>query len=245
MEIHFPRPEFVLFDYGETLAHEADYCPEAGFAALLAHARSNPHGINAPNLSEAFRSAFQDLRRQAHAAGLEIPNRLRWRWLFECFELEFDLDMDALETLYWNAAAPCQPTPGMGELLRRLREMNIGTGVVSNMGFTGQSLRARLEKLFPEHSFRFVLSSADYVLRKPNPRLFALAVQKAACPAERCWFLGDNLLADIAGAAAAGLNAVYYDRDLGCAYREAVSVEPMPRCLRITDWSELYPYFEK
>lgn len=239
MEAMVSRPGFVLFDYGETLAHEADYRPEDGFAALLDCARSNPQGLSASTLLTAFRSAFQTLRRQAHDAGLEIPNQLRWKWLFEFFDLEFDRDMDALETLYWDAAAPCVQTPGMAELLQLLRRRGIGTGVVSNMGFAGRSLRRRLQTLFPEHNFAFVLSSADYVLRKPNPRLFALAVKKSGCPAQRCWFLGDNLETDIAGAAAAGLNAVYYDRDLGCAYREPATVDPMPRCVRISDWSEL------
>lgn len=240
METIISHPGFVLFDYGETLAHEADYRPEAGFEALLNCARSNPQNVNADTLLAAFRSAFQTLRRQAHAAGLEIPNQLRWKWLFEYFDLEFDLDVAELETLYWDAAAPCVQTPGMSELLGLLRHHGIGTGVVSNMGFSGRSLCHRLQALFPEHSFSFVLSSADYVLRKPNPRLFALAVKKSGCSPQKCWFLGDNLAADVAGAAAAGLNAVYYDRDLGCAYRESATVEPMPRCVRISDWSELY-----
>ncbi len=244
MEPVFPSPKFILFDYGETLGHEKDYCPEAGFEALLQRVCSNPQAVNGKMLADVFRTSFSQLRLQAHELGIEIPNYLRWRWLFEFFELKFDADLAELETLYWDAAAPCVQTPGMAELLRRLRTLGIGTGVVSNMGFTGYALTQRLKRLFPEHSFNFVLSSADYVLRKPNPRLFALALKKAGCAAEECWFLGDNLCADIAGSSAAGLNAVYYNRDLGCAYREHVSVDPMPHCMRINDWSELYPLFE-
>lgn len=244
MDQQIRRPRFVLFDYGETLAHEADYRAEAGFAAILPHARKNPRSADAGELLAAFRDCFHDLRRRAHAAGAEIPNRQRWRWLFEMYDLEFDLPPDALEALYWDAAAPCTPTPGVEGLLERLRKNRIGSGVISNMGFSGDSLRARLLRLFPRHSFDFVLSSADYVLRKPDPHLFELALHKCGFPAREVWFLGDNPEADICGAANAGLTPVLYERDLGCAYRELPRPESLPPCLRVRDWPELYPIFD-
>ena len=245
MDLQIQRPRFVLFDYGETPAHEADYRPEAGFAAILSHARKNPRGADAQAMLASFRACFHDLRRRAHAAGVEIPNRQRWRWLFEMYDLEFDLPAEALERLYWDAAAPCSPTPGVEGLLERLRKRHVGSGVISNMGFAGDSLRSRLARLFPEHRFDFVLSSADYVLRKPDPRLFELALHKCGHPAQEVWFLGDNPEADVVGAARAGCTPVYYERDLGCAYRELTQVESLPPCLRVRDWSELYPLFDE
>lgn len=238
------RPSFVIFDYGETLAHEDDFRPERGFQAILERATRNPRKVNADMLLHAYQECFQALRLRAIEAGAEIPNQLRLKWLFEMFDLAFSLEPDDLETLYWDATAPCVPTPGMPELLARLRALNIGTGVLSNMGFMGASLQLRLERLFPEHRFQFVISSADYVLRKPDPHLFALALKRAGCAAGEAWFVGDNLRVDIAGAAAVGMTAVHYDRDLGCAYREPANVEIMPPCLRVTDWSELYPCLE-
>lgn len=238
------KPSFIIFDYGETLAHEDGFHPDRGFAALLEYAVKNPQQMDADAVTTAFASCFRQLRLDAHAVGVEIPNRRRWRWLFEMYDLEFSLPEEEMETTFWNAAAPCVPTPGMTELLAILRAQNIGTGVVSNMGFSGTALRLRLDTLFPEHSFRFVMSSADYVLRKPNPRLFALALKKSGCRAEETWFAGDNPGMDIMGAAGAGLTPVYYDRDLGCAYREPFHVQELPPCLRIEDWSELYDFLK-
>ena len=235
-------PRLMLFDYGETLAHEDDYRAQDGFNAILKYA-DPPANVDGDALLTAFRATFHELRRNAHAAGVEIPNRQRWRWLFESFELHFSLPLDALEEIYWDAAAPCVPTPGMEELLTRLRANGIRTGVISNMGFAGESLRHRIERLYPEHRFDPVLSSADYVLRKPNPRLFQLALKKAGFAPEESWFLGDNPQADVAGAHAAGIFSVYYERDLGCAYRESAPLDPNIPCLRIHDWSELYPFF--
>lgn len=237
-------PKFIIFDYGETLAHEEGFHPDRGFAAILPYAAQNPQNLDADALLSSFAKCFRQLRLDAHGVGVEIPNRRRWRWLFEMYDLEFTLPEEELETIFWNAAAPCEPTPGMQELLAKLREKNIGTGVVSNMGFSGEALTLRLQTLFPEHSFRFIMSSADYVLRKPNPRLFELAVKKSGCTAEECWFAGDNPAMDILGAAGAGLTPVYYARDLGCSYREISSVSEMPPCIRIEDWSELYPLLQ-
>lgn len=238
------KPSFIIFDYGETLAHEDNFYPGRGFAALLPHATANPHKADAQTLLDAFSACFRQLRLDAHAIGVEIPNCRRWKWLFEMFDLEFSLPERELEDIFWDAAAPCIPTPGMVELLTLLREKNIGTGVVSNMGFSGAALTRRLKLLFPEHSFRFVMSSADYILRKPNPRLFELAVKKSGCKPGEIWFAGDNPAMDIAGAAVSGLTPVYYDRDLGCAYRESVHVEQMPPHIRISDWSELYDFLK-
>ena len=238
------KPRFIIFDYGETLAHEDNFYPGRGFAALLPHAAGNPQQADADTLLSAFSECFRQLRLDAHGIGVEIPNCRRWRWLFEMFDLEFSLPERELEDIFWDAAAPCIPTPGIQELLALLREMDIGTGVVSNMGFSGAALKRRLGLLFPEHDFRFVMSSADYVLRKPNPRLFELAVKKSGCMPGEIWFAGDNPAMDIAGAAGAGLTPVYYDRDLGCAYRVPAHPEQMPPCIRIEDWSELYDFLK-
>ena len=237
-------PKAMIFDYGETLAHEDNFLPLHGFEAILKYAVRNPSGADAQALLSAFRKCFAQLRLSAHSIGVEIPNVRRWKWLFEMFDLEFSLPAETLEPIFWDAAAPCEPTPGIEELLALLRAKGITTGVVSNMGFSGAALSARLERLFPQHQFKFVISSADYVLRKPNLHLFQLALKKAGCRAEDAWFCGDNPAMDIAGAAGAGMTAVYYDCDLGCAYREKESVDEMPECIRIEDWRQLQALLE-
>ena len=232
-------PKLVMFDYGETLAHEDDFNARDGFAAVLQYAVENPSGADADTLFSRFRSAYYELRRQAHAIGIEIPNVRRWQWLFDIFGLQFSTSMEYLEDVFWDAAAPCVPTPNIKSLLALLREKNISTGVISNMGFSGRALQRRLGNLFPEHRFDFVLSSADYILRKPNPRIFELGLKMADCRAEDAWFLGDNPRCDIAGAASAGVFPVLYTRDLGCAYREAEDMTALPPCMQTDDWNKI------
>lgn len=44
---------------------------------------------------------------------------------------------------------------------------------------------------------------------KPDPRIFAIALERVGCAAERALFVGDSLDKDIAGARAAGLSAAW------------------------------------
>lgn len=238
------KPKFVIFDYGETLVHEDHFLPVPGFEAMLAHAVKNPHSYTAENLAAMFADAFQELRRKVLHTGMEVPHIPRVRWLTEICDLEFDLNETEVEKIFWDGAAPGYPTPGMAQLLAKMRAGGIGTGVVSNIGFSGASLANRIAEIYPEHRFDFIMSSCDYLLLKPNPHLFRLALKKTGCDASDVWFFGDNRYADIAGAAACGIFPVYYDCDLGCAFRSNPEVEQMPECLSVNCWEELYPVFE-
>lgn len=111
----------------------------------------------------------------------------------------------------------------------------VQTGVISNMGFSSAVLKHRLEITFPEHCFDFVISSADYLLRKPDRRFFELGLHFAKCKPEEAWFLGDNLRCDISGAASAGIFPVCYSLDLGDTYRELQNVDELPHYLKIDD----------
>lgn len=245
MRIISEKPRFAIFDYGETLAHEDDFLAECGFEAMLTHTVKNPHAYTAHSLAEIFADTFQRLRRSVLSVGMEVPHIPRMRYLAELCDLEFDLGESDMEKIFWDGAAPASPTPDMALLLERMRKNGIGTGVVSNIGFSGATLQRRLCEIYPEHRFDFVISSCDYLLLKPNPRLFQLALKKTGHAPSDVWFFGDNRYADIAGAAACGIFPVYYDCDLGCAFRSNPEVEKMPECLTVRRWDELFSLFDE
>lgn len=57
------------------------------------------------------------------------------------------------------------------------------------------------------HHFKEVLSSANLGYDKPHPEIFRLAREAAGCP-EVLWMVGDNPVADYAGATACGIPAI-------------------------------------
>lgn len=102
--------------------------------------------------------------------------------------------------------------PGAPEMLAELRARGIRTGVISNLGWSCEALTERLTRLLG-HTFEFVIVSSEYGVRKPNPLLFCVALNKAKLPAWDVWFCGDQIEADIHGARNAGIFPVWYQCD--------------------------------
>jgi putative hydrolase of the HAD superfamily len=93
--------------------------------------------------------------------------------------------------------------------LRDLRARGLKLVVASNWDCSlGRVLRdAGLRELVDG-----VVTSAEAGAAKPDPRLFAAALELAGCEAHEAVYVGDSPEADIAGASAAGMRAVLIDR---------------------------------
>jgi len=58
-----------------------------------------------------------------------------------------------------------------------------------------------------------VVTSSEFGARKPDPSIFAGALELAGVPAAKALHVGDSLEDDVAGARAAGIEAVLMRRD--------------------------------
>ena len=59
------KPEFILFDYGQTLVKEGGYDGAAGFDSILRYASSNPMGVTGADLqaeADKLHAADRDFR---------------------------------------------------------------------------------------------------------------------------------------------------------------------------------------
>ncbi len=235
------RPKMLLFDYGNTLVYEPAFDREAGFRAVLEHCTANPRGVGAADLAEAYAPALEKLIAASRAAEADLMDMCSKRMIYESLGLRFSMDLVALERVFWDAAGPGKPMPGIRAFLPELARRGIRSAVVSNMNFREENLRERIDRLLPEHHFEFVLCSCEYATRKPAPAFFRLALAKAGLEPEEVWYCGDNPRADVLGAHRAGLFPVHYVcPDLPCPYRSPAD-ELIPDCphLRITEWGEL------
>ena len=92
----------------------------------------------------------------------------------------------------------------------------------------------------PENHFEFILASSDYGIRKPDARLFQVALAKAGLPPEKIWFCGDTVDTDMEGARRAGMTPVYYrGRMEGDSKRADKTIPAGADCAVIGDWMEL------
>lgn len=115
----------------------------------------------------------------------------------------FDLGLTLVgqDSSQWNEGAE--------QLLAQLRAANIRLGVISNTGdLTRAQLTARLPDTLDWNVFEpsLILLSSETGIRKPDVRIFQLAVERAGVEARRCLFCSDDLLETLA-AQRVGLNA--------------------------------------
>lgn len=218
------KPRMVLFDYGGTLAKEFPFDSLAGMRALWPYLRENPRNLT-PEEADAFlQERFEALGSTREEKQVEIHNHALLRFAFEHLGLAFSLDPACMERIQWDAAAPAERTDGIDALIEALQAGGIRMGVISNIMYSGDALQDRLDRLFPQRPFEFVIATSEYVLRKPSPLIFSLALAKAGIEAGDAWYCGDSFLCDIAGATGAGLSAIWYAQEgcgemPGCSYR--------------------------
>lgn len=60
--------------------------------------------------------------------------------------------------------------------------------------------------------FQFVIFSQDHGVEKPDPRIFAIALEQAGCARDQLLHVGDSLQNDVLGAQRAGIAAVWLNR---------------------------------
>lgn len=86
------------------------------------------------------------------------------------------------------------------------------------------SQREKVEALGIEGYFEAVVIAGEVGVMKPNPEMFMVAANRLEVPVRHMWHLGDSLMADVAGAKAAGCRSVWVNRD----GRTLESSDPQP-----------------
>ena len=155
----------------------------------------------------AYYRAHMD--RGGDAPGLHALRRDCAQVLRDALGLGLDCDLDAmtdvlLDALRFEAFDDARPA------LARARQAGARVIVVSNWDV---SLPDVLQRVGLAPLLDGVLTSAAIGVRKPDPAIFAAALGLAAVDANACRHVGDSLTEDVAGARAAGIEAVLLDRD--------------------------------
>ena len=186
----------ICFDFDGTLAHY-----QGDFRALgqaLFQALSIP--------PDHFERASEAFSRRVRLEGVStLPIILRG------IAQDLGLTVDDLEPaavkMTADYAAEVALLPGAKEVLELASHLPLA--LVSNGPSDMQS--AALAKVGIKSYFKTVVISGDedVAVRKPNPRIFELACERLNVLPEKVLMVGDNLEADVQGALAAGLQAVW------------------------------------
>jgi HAD superfamily hydrolase (TIGR01662 family) len=239
----------VLFDLGSTLIHTEHrhhWAPALGrMQAVLADKLQDlGYALDPQAFGARFQARMAEFNPQRQTDWVEATSA----WLLSSTLEELGLPpapppvlAEALAAYYaWNETQ-WRVVPGAHAALQRLAAAGLRLGIVSNAADAGHVQRlvagAGLDGWFEP-----VLVSAAVGVRKPNPRIFELALEAWGLPAQACVMVGDSLGADILGAQLAGLRAVWFsayaERPANAAHRgnitpeaEIASLEDLPGVL--------------
>jgi putative hydrolase of the HAD superfamily len=115
------------------------------------------------------------------------------------------------------------PYPESEAVLRRLSEIDVGLYVVSNWDLQLVEVLERLEWM---RYFDGAVVSAVSGIEKPDPRLFEETLEVSGVSRDRAVMVGNDPVADIDGAAEAGLDSVLVDRRGDVEAQRATFVVP-------------------
>ncbi len=121
---------------------------------------------------------------------------------------------DAATEAFGGALLEIPPTlfPHIAETLEWLKREGYAVGLVSNTGRTwGRYLRQVQDCLGIGKCFDSRVFSDEVGIRKPEAGIFEAALSELGLPAERVVHVGDDVTADIAGAKAHGMRAIWFN----------------------------------
>ena len=129
----------------------------------------------------------------------DFSQRLPWRTVPQVSHLR----------RHWETGFPraIVAREGLAETLSALHAQGMRLGIVTNGEVQFQEPKIR-QLAIGRYLAPVVISEAVQV-QKPDPRIFAHALAKIGCRAADTWFVGDDSVNDVLGAAAVGLRAIW------------------------------------
>ena len=166
------------------------------------------HGIPAAALGEAMmRIGERDGANPLHE--LECGRMTEERFMADlAAELEADLGRPvAMHTFSEQWFAALQPNTEMLDLVRATRERGLRTALLTN---NVREWEPRWRAMFPvDELFELVVDSAFVGMRKPDPAIYHLTLERLGVAAERCVFV-DDFEINCEAATELGLTAVHF-----------------------------------
>jgi putative hydrolase of the HAD superfamily len=139
---------------------------------------------------------------------------------------------------YWINTFPrlALPMPGMLETLTTLKSRGFKLGIITN----GQSFQqqSKIDALEVRGLFSTILVSAEVGIKKPDARIYQLALEHLQLPAKDVWMVGDHALNDVLGAQAAGLTGVWLRHETrvwDAVEPQHLEIQNLPQLLDLLD----------
>ena len=199
----------AIFDIDGTM-YDYTACNRRGLTALAGYCREQ-FALDHDSFAEVFRGGDQNLQRRVGYTSAAIHNRLiRFQCMLELLEEPLFPHAMAMYHCYWDTfLAGMEPYPGLVAWMKQLEEQGITVAVGTNM--TAYIQYKKLERLGVTGWIRWMVTSEEAGVEKPDPVFYRLCMEKSGCRPEECLFIGDNRECDAIGPVKAGMQAIWFD----------------------------------
>ena len=208
----------------------------------MKYASVNKYNLSAQQIQDKANEINAELGRfdpeKRHLFQIEVPNHMFQAYLYTSLGITLSLSPEEADTIFWDASSPGEATEGIEEFLDYIHEKDIRSGVISNISYAGNVVEKRINNILPHHHFEFIIATSEYMYRKPNKRIFELALEMADLKNEDVWYIGDNYECDIIGAKNAGIYPIRYTGAIDATNESRHDVQ------EINNWKELMSYIE-
>jgi HAD superfamily hydrolase (TIGR01509 family) len=220
-------PLAVAFDFDHTLGIDNKLERTVGVEMLERLAMEGGCGFDADEATAAMEAALAAFR----GGPISLEEALRAQFeRVACRGADFDAAIAQFrETVCQRAPDFIEALPGARELLEALDEASIPHAILTNGWSPLQEEKARLV------GFDGAVFVSDVLgAWKPAKAAFQTLVEHFGVSAERIWYVGDDPVADAAGARAAGLISVWFDWE-----RRSYAPNLTPPHLRVHELGEV------
>jgi putative hydrolase of the HAD superfamily len=213
-----PRIRAVSFDLFDTLV-DLEWAPPIAVAGLqlgpstpALHAELGDESVALADFAAALRQVDRAIRLERYVEGREVSTKERFEALLRALGRECEATLvERLRAVHMGRLrSQVRELPHHPAVLAALRG-RLPLGVCSNFTDSRTALRVLDDSRLAPH-LDAVAISESVGWRKPRAEIFEALVGALGVPADALLHVGDNLEADVAGAAALGLRTAWLTR---------------------------------
>jgi len=214
MEVHPVRKyRHLFFDLDHTLW---DFRTNSRAVLLELHAelKLEERGIPEAGFASVYEAVNAELWKSYDGGVIpkDVLRALRFRKSLEHFKVKDARLAKQLEETYMDRCPNRSAlNPGVFELLQALRQ-HYRMHIITNGFLETQTLKLAASGIRP--FFDVLLTSEQAGANKPSARIFRHALRSAGAKTSESLMIGDNVVADIAGARNAGIDQAHYSPEV-------------------------------
>jgi 2-haloalkanoic acid dehalogenase type II len=212
-----PRFDGLIFDLGGTLIYFNGDWPKVFAQAstqLIQSLKAEGVNIEEESFLGEFQARMSDYHSERESEFIEYTTAYILRNMLAELgypAIQESLIQKALKTMYAVSQAHWHPEEDTLPTLEVLRKAGYRLGMISNAS-DDADVQALIDKAGVRPYFEVILTSAAVGIRKPNPRIFHMAIKRLGTSLGKAAMVGDTLGADILGANNAGMFSIWITR---------------------------------